>query len=109
MFLGWVFFTQFMGTLYAARQASFPTVVEVLSPVATLWLLWWWLRDDSKRTNTSWPVDLGMFLSIGWFVLLPYHLIRTRGWRGVSAMLAFVGVIVVASITANITAVLLWY
>ena len=43
-----------------------------------------WLERDSheKRAGRVW--DMGFFLSIAWPVIIPYHLIKTRGIKGAS-------------------------
>src|SRR5262245_27828432 len=74
------FLTQFIATFYVAFQTDPPWAYELLSPFAFLWVIWWWLQEDSKRTDVRWQeMDLGLFLSIAWFVLVPYHLFKTRG------------------------------
>ena len=103
------FFIQFMGGIYAAWQTSMPAVSELLSPLAFAWLCWWWLKEDSRERGISWPLDLGMFVYAGWFVLLPYHLIKTRGVKGLIGIVAFLAVAFAAWIAASILVVIVWY
>ena len=51
----------------------------------------WWVHDR-RRVGLWAGLDAGLFLGWSWPLLLPYHLIRTRRWRGVGIMAAFVAV-----------------
>jgi hypothetical protein len=103
------FFMQFMSAIYAAWQSDMPTVSELLSPLAFAWLCWWWLRDDSRDRGITWPIDLGMFVYVGWFLILPYHLLKTRGIKGLLGIAAFIAVAFAAWVAASAFVVLVWY
>ena len=48
----------------------------------------WWVHD--RRRLGLWAgLDAGLFLGWAWPVLLPYHMIRTRHWRGVGFLALF--------------------
>jgi hypothetical protein len=86
------FFSSLVSTFYAAWELRLPLLIDVFSPIVYAWLLWWWLTDDSRRSNLEWPaVDLGFFVYIAWFAIIPYHLFKTRGVRGLLGILALVG------------------
>jgi hypothetical protein len=104
-----VFFTQFLATMYATWQLEAPAAFEVLYAIAFLWLVWWWLVTDSKVTGVTWPMDLGMFLSIGWVLVLPYYLFKTRGIKAMIGIASFLGVCVAAWSSAAIIIVVFWY
>jgi hypothetical protein len=103
------FFTQFIGGLYSAYGTELPPFFELLSRIAFAWLLWWWLREDSKRTAVTWPLDLGFFLFVGWILIIPYHLFKTRGLKGFFGILWFIGILLAAWVAATFVAVLLWF
>lgn len=108
--LAFTFFSQFIQTLYAARQVELPVLVEVLSPVTLVWIVWWWLREDSKHSGLLWPnLDFGFFLAIAWFVVLPYHLFKTRGVRAFIGVFLFLAVLIAAWISAAVIVVFVWY
>ncbi len=86
----YIFFSQFVETLYASQQSDTPYLWYVLSPIAFVWLVWWWLMDDSRKRGIRWVMDLGMFLYIAWILVLPYHLFKTRGWSGILPILFFI-------------------
>jgi hypothetical protein len=51
----------------------------------------WWVHD--RRRAGLWAgLDSGLFLGWAWPLLLPYHLIRTRRWRGVGILAVYVAV-----------------
>ncbi len=87
--LVYVFLLQFVEGLYAVRQIEMPVSTFFLSRLAFVWLIWWWLREDSRRRGVTWMLDLGLFLMIAWPLLLPYHLFKTRGWAGFIPILWF--------------------
>jgi hypothetical protein len=69
--------------IYTINGITQPAAFEFLQPYGSIGLICWWLQRDSSRTGVNWPLDLGMFLYAAWFLILPYHIIRTRGVRGV--------------------------
>lgn len=51
----------------------------------------WWVHD--RRRLGLWAgLDAGLFFGWTWPLLLPYHVIRTRRWRGVGILASFVAV-----------------
>ena len=51
----------------------------------------WWVRD--RRRSGQWAgLDAGLFLGWAWPLLLPYHLILTRHWRGVAILASFAAI-----------------
>ena len=104
-----VFFAQFLESLYSARQIAPPTLFEFLYPFAFLWMIWWWLNEDSRNTGTTWPLDLGMFLYVASIFLIPYYLFKTRGVRGFIGIAAFIGMLLGGMVCGAIVGVLIWY
>ncbi|MGB7203408.1 MAG: hypothetical protein WBD16_14265 [Pyrinomonadaceae bacterium] len=104
-----VFSTQFLATIYAAWQLEAPVVFEVLYRIAFLWLVWWWLVTDCKLTGVTWPMDLGMFLYIGWIFILPYYLFKTRGINAAIGIASFIGIFIAGWASAAVIIVVFWY
>ena len=104
-----VFLSQFIVTIYSTRQITPPISFELLNPLAFLWLIWWWLKEDSKLTRVKWPIDFGMFLYFAWMFLVPYHLFKTRGIKGLWGIFLFIGILIAAWISAAVIAVIIWY
>ena len=99
---GFAFLTQLATSIYAEQELAPPDVFTFLHPFATLWIICWWFEEDSKRTGTTWPLDLGMYLYAAWIFIVPYHLIKTRGLRGLFAILAFIGIYFAAWMAAAV-------
>jgi hypothetical protein len=51
----------------------------------------YWILADSRRLGLAGSVDQGWFVFAAWPLALPYHLFKTRGWRGAITLLGFVG------------------
>ena len=54
-----------------------------------LWLITAWLFTDSRKRGINLAYEMGMFLYIAWPIYMPYHLIKTRGARGLLVILGF--------------------
>jgi len=102
--LAFLIIGQIIEIVYAINGASPPEVFEFLYPFAFLGLVCWWLQKDSTRTGVNWPLDMGMFLYQAWILVLPYHLIKTRGIRG----LIDISIFTVALVTAWILLAITW-
>jgi len=105
--LVFAFITNFVGNIYSAYEIELPADFEFLSRIALTWLLWWWLKEDSKRTEVSWPLDLGFFLYVAWIVIIPYHLFATRGLKGFVGILSFIGAFAAGWLAAVLVIVLI--
>ena len=105
-----VIIAPFLDLLYLAHEISLPPLYETLYPFAFVGLNCWWLKEDSKRSGVTWPLDMGMYLYVAWICILPYHLFKTRGLRGgIFAILAFIGVLLSSWLTALFVGILLSY
>lgn len=76
--------------VYYARGVEAPDTLTIILPLGYLWIVGWWLRTDSRLHGVTWPCDLGLFLYIAWPFIMPYYLLKTRGWRGLLAIVVFV-------------------
>jgi hypothetical protein len=100
----YVFALQFIDNLYALQGIEGPLGWEFLSRIGLVWLIWWWLRVDSRERGIGWVLDLGMFLYLAWIVVLPYHLFKTRGWAAFVPILFFIAV----ALMGFVSAVVVW-
>jgi len=96
---------QFLSTLYQLRGLETHWLFDALSRIAIVWLIWLWLREDSRRLGITWMLDLGMFLFIAWVVLLPYHLFKTRGLKAFIPILAFILTILCGIVAAAVVSI----
>jgi hypothetical protein len=93
--------------VYLAREAKLPPAFSMLYPLGLLWAVGWWLRRDSVGRGVGWVFDMGLFLYIAWPVVMPYHLLKTRGAKGLLAILAFAGAYVGALFAGGLLYILL--
>ncbi len=103
------FFSQFVAVLYSAWALELPALFQLLYWIAFGWLMWWWLKDDSKRTGVTWPLDTGYFILVAWVVIVPYYLFATRGFKGFIGILSFIAVFFAGWLAAVFVTIILWY
>ena len=68
------------------------------------WVLAWWVLDDARQRRIPTSIDHGWFAFFAWPIVLPYHLLQTRGIRGGFVLLSFAGLFV----ASYLIAVLVW-
>jgi len=52
----------------------------------------YWLEHDTRKTGIMQVWDQAWFFAIAWPVVIPYYLVRTRGFRkGLKILLAWLG------------------
>jgi hypothetical protein len=93
--------------VYLAADFEPPPAFALAYFAGFLWIVGWWLLTDSRKRGISWVYDLGLFLAIAWPFIMPYYLIKTRGAKGLLAILAFVGTYIIASAVGAIAYLLL--
>lgn len=86
------------GILMANRIES--SALDYLYRAGLLWSLVWWLKADGRRHGVRQVYCLGMLTAVGGFILLPYHLFKTRGWEGLLLILAFFGALIASGIVS---------
>src|SRR5688572_16633793 len=79
-----------VGIYYAHGLEPLPTF-EFLYTAAFLCGVVWWLQADARRYKVEQVYCPGLLVGVGWIVMIPYHLFKTRGIRGFIPLLALVG------------------
>ena len=102
-----VVITQFAYGAYVGAQLQFPGGVTYIFAFGMLWAIGWWLRTDSRRRGVLAVYDLGFFLYLAWPVVMPYYLVKTRGAKGLLAILCFVIAYFGAAIVGVVVSMLL--
>lgn len=51
----------------------------------------WWLRAEAKTSTVKEVYCLGLLVGVGSMVMIPYHLLKTRGVKGFLPLLALIG------------------
>ena len=84
--------------IYAVHGMEPLPTADFLYQVAFFSGLIWWLRADRGRSAVKPIYCLGLLMSIGWLVIIPYHLLKTRGAKGLIPLAALMASFVVAQI-----------
>ena len=58
----------------------------------------WWLKGETKRSAVTSIYCPGMLVGIGWLIIIPYHLLKTRGAKGLIPLFALFGSFAIARI-----------
>ena len=90
---------QFALSVYGTTGEREPTpTFSFIYAVGFMWIITSWLLTDSRKRGINLPYEMGMFLYIAWPIYMPYHLIKTRGARGLLVILGFLVVYIGAGL-----------
>ena len=82
---------------------------EISGRTYTIWsaifivLLAMWAQKDAYESSKHYPFEYGYFVYLIWPVLIPYHLISTRGRKGFAVLAGLFGVYWAPLIVGGIT------
>jgi len=102
-----VFVHTFGSGIYDANGLERLATFEFLYEVAFLCGVVWWLQAEVRRSAVQQVYCSGLLVGAGWFFIIPYHLLKTRGARGFIPLLALIGTFILAYILAVIFVLLL--
>ena len=106
--LATLFFLGNIGVAVSAAQAhAVPPGFSFLYLIGVAWAIAWWVLADCRERNIPSSIDHGWLVFFAWPLVLPYHLIKTRGLKGCGVLATLVGLFVVAYLTALATFFLL--
>ncbi len=83
---------QIANGLYSVRGVEPSLAFELISIIGFVWLINWWLKEDSKRHRVKLVYDIGFFLYLAWMFIIPYHLFKTRKLKAFITILSFIGI-----------------
>ena len=89
------------------RDVEHSATLDLLYRIGLVWGVVWWLRSDVKRSAAQRIYCSGLLVLVGAWVIIPYHLIKTRGARGLILLLALLGMFFVAQIIAVFIGILI--
>lgn len=92
--------TQFMNGLHKAHSTIW-VKPNYFGWLVFYWALGWWFINDTRKHGVTWVdkyLDMGMFLYIGWFFLVPVYLFKTYRWKA----LLIIGLLLVLVIIAYV-------
>lgn len=52
----------------------------------------WFLKAEAERSAAAQAYCPGVTIGMGWFFLLPYHLLKSRGVRGLIPLFTLIGI-----------------
>lgn len=106
--LGLLIFVQQLAVgIYFGVGQEIPARLEALYTFGFLCGVIWWLQSDSKRSEAQRVYCSGLFVNLVWFIVIPYHLLKTRGLKGLIPLAAWAGIYLLAVILGTIIATLL--
>jgi len=62
----------------------------------------WFLKAEAERSAAAHAYCPGITIGLAWFLLLPYHLLKSRGARGLIPLFILVGIWLVLQVVAAI-------
>ena len=95
-----VFVYHFGIGIYSAGGLEPSPAFEFLYTGAFLCGVVWWLRAEARRYALKNLYCLGVLVGVGWVIMIPYHLFKTRGERGFIPLCALIACVLVARILA---------
>jgi hypothetical protein len=79
-----------MGVYFTSGLEPSPTF-EFLYTVLFLCAVVWWLKAEARRYAIKPLYCLGLLVGVGWIIIIPYHLFKTRGLRGLIPLVTLIG------------------
>jgi hypothetical protein len=62
----------------------------------------WFLKAEAEKSAVARVYCPGVIIGMGWFFLLPYHLLKSRGRRGLIPLFALIGTYLTLQLLAAI-------
>jgi hypothetical protein len=85
-----IFVYHFAGGFYLMMQVEPSPTVEFLYVAGSACAPVWWVKSDTRRSAASSVYCTGLLLGVYWSLTLPYHLLKTRGWKGLLPLLVLI-------------------
>lgn len=82
--------TQIANGIYGAGEIDPPPAFSLIYVLEFLWIIGWWLLNDSRKRGIEWVLDLGLFLYVAWPFIMSYYLLKTRGTKGLLVIFGFI-------------------
>lgn len=104
---GFLFIANFARGVYAAHESQPSDRFQLLTTLGFMALLWYWFAQQMESHRPRLPMDMGVFIVVLWFVLVPYYLWRYERWRGLAKVTALVVLYAASWLVAVVTGFLL--
>ena len=76
--------------------------IEFLYPAMFYCAVVWWLRADAMSSFVTQIYCPGVMAITAWPIIIPYHLLKTRGLRGLLPLAALIGTFLFARVLATV-------
>jgi hypothetical protein len=107
--LGVLVFVYHLGVgIYYARGLEPLPAFEFLYTAGFLCGVVWWLQAEARRSAVKPVYCPGLLVGVGWLIIIPYHLLKTRGVRGFIPLLALIASFLFAHILAAVVYMTFW-
>jgi hypothetical protein len=104
---GYLLIAGFARGVYIAHGAE-PSARFALLVQGGLWLLmWYWFVQQLAPYKPAFPMDMGVFVVVLWFILVPYYLWHYERWRGIAKVLVLMSVWAFSAVLSSVVAVAL--
>lgn len=97
-----VFIYHFGIGIYFALGLEQSLTLEFLFYYTFLCGVVWWLKAEVQKSAITNVYCPGLLFGYGWIVMIPYHLLKTRGARGFIPILVLIGSFIAAYVCAVI-------
>lgn len=105
--LGVLVFVYHLGFgIYVALGLEPAPAFEFLYNAAFVCGVVWWLRAEAKNSPVARTYCEGLLVGIGWIFIIPYHLLKTRGVKGLIPLFALIFTFVASKVLAAVVYVL---
>ena len=106
--LGLLIFIYHVGLGIMGHAMEPPPSFAFLYEAAFLCGVVWWLRDEAKSSPFKHLYCAGLLVGAAWPIIIPYHLVKTRGLRGLLPLLALIAIFVFARVAGFVIYLSLW-
>ena len=89
-------------TLYVLLQVEPLPTFEFLHIAGLACGVVWWLRAEVKSSGVKALYCDGLLVTAGWIIILPYHLLKTRGVKGFIPLAALLGALIASQVVATV-------
>ena len=101
--LGLLVFVYHLGVgIYYSLGLERSPAFDYLYTVAFIWAVVWWLRAEAKSSPVAQIYCEGVVVGYGWIFIIPYHLLKTRGVKGLIPLFALILTFIASNVLAAI-------
>ena len=105
--LGVLVFVYHLGRgIYFVRGLEPQPAVEFLYTAGFICAVVWWLRAETKSSAVARTYCEGLLVQVGWIFIIPYHLLKTRGVKGLIPLFALIFTFIASKVLAVVVYIL---